>query len=253
MAAILIAEDEPRISAFVEKGLRAAGFATSVARDGRGALEHAASGEFDLMILDLGLPGLDGLGVLEALRGQGSILPVIILTARDSVTDTVAGLEGGADDYMAKPFRFEELLARVRLRLRDRTQESPAVLAVNGLSLDVRTRMATVDGVPVELSNREFTLLETFLAAPGPGTQPGAAAVAGLGVRLRPGLERRRRVRALSAQQDRQRPDRHRPGRRVPLHALTPEHRSMVHRRISIPGGDPVADPAVCGSSGRTR
>jgi DNA-binding response OmpR family regulator len=167
VAAILIAEDEPRIAAFVEKGLRAAGHATTVARDGHTALEHAASGEFDLLILDLGLPGRDGFSVLEALRGQGSALPVIILTARDSVTDTVAGLEGGADDYMSKPFRFEELLARVRIRLRDRGAEPTSVLGVNGLSLDVRTRMANVDGAEVELSNREFTLLETFLAHPG--------------------------------------------------------------------------------------
>ena len=103
MAAILIAEDEPRIAAFVEKGLRAAGYPTTVAGDGRTALEHASSGEFDLMVLDIGLPVLNGFAVLEALRGQGSTLPVIILTARDSVTDTVAGLEGGADEDSAGP------------------------------------------------------------------------------------------------------------------------------------------------------
>ena len=102
MAAILIAEDEPRIAAFVEKGLRAAGLSTTVARTGADALDYACTGEFDLMVLDIGLPMMDGFAVLEALRGQGSTLPVIILTARDSVTDTVAGLEGGADDYMAK-------------------------------------------------------------------------------------------------------------------------------------------------------
>ena len=128
VAAILIAEDEPRIAAFVEKGLRAAGLSTTVARTGPDALDYACSDEFDLMVLDIGLPLMDGFAVLEALRGQGSTLPVIILTARDSVTDTVAGLEGGADDYMAKPFRFEELLARVRIRLRDTVPAQSVVL-----------------------------------------------------------------------------------------------------------------------------
>jgi two-component system copper resistance phosphate regulon response regulator CusR len=166
VAAILIAEDEPRIAAFVEKGLRAAGLSTTVAHTGPDALDYACSGEFDLMVLDIGLPQLDGFAVLEALRGQGSTLPVIILTARDSVTDTVAGLEGGADDYMAKPFRFEELLARVRIRLRDTAPTQSVVLAHGDLSLDLRTRVVTVAGKPVELSAREFTLMETFLRHP---------------------------------------------------------------------------------------
>jgi DNA-binding response OmpR family regulator len=167
MAAILIAEDEARIAAFVDKGLRAAGHTTTVAADGRVALEHAASGQFDLMVLDIGLPGMSGFQVLEVLRGQGSSLPVIILTARDSVTDTVAGLEGGADDYMAKPFRFEELLARVRIRLRDTVTTAPTALSHGTLSLDVRTRIATVGEARVELSAREFALLEMFLQHPG--------------------------------------------------------------------------------------
>lgn len=166
MAAILIAEDEPRIASFVQKGLRSAGLSTTIARTGPEALDYACSGEFDLMVLDIGLPQLDGFAVLEALRGQGSTLPVIILTARDSVTDTVAGLEGGADDYMAKPFRFEELLARVRIRLRDQPQAQAVVVAQGDLSLDLRTRVVSVNGKPVELSAREFTLLETFLRHP---------------------------------------------------------------------------------------
>lgn len=167
MATILIAEDEPRIAAFVEKGLRAAGHSSIIAQTGPQALDHAGSGTFDLMILDIGLPGMDGFSVLEAVRGQGSQLPVIILTARDSVTDTVAGLEGGADDYMAKPFRFEELLARVRIRLRDQAEQKPGVVLTAGeLSLDLRTRVVEVDGRSIELSSREFALLETFMRHP---------------------------------------------------------------------------------------
>ena len=167
MAAILIAEDEARIASFIDKGLRSAGYSPTIASTGAEALAYASSGEFDLMILDIGLPGLDGFEVLETLRGQGSPLPVIILTARDSVTDTVAGLEGGADDYMAKPFRFEELLARVRIRLRDQGGTASAVLAVGELSLDLRSRIVSFDGTEVELSTREFALLETFMRHPG--------------------------------------------------------------------------------------
>jgi len=167
MAAILIAEDEPRIAAFVNKGLRAAGHATTVAVDGREAFEYALSGQFDLLILDIGLPELNGFEVLEALRGQGSSLPVIILTARDSVTDTVAALDGGADDYMSKPFRFEELLARVRIRLRDQGSTDLSILQHGDLSLDLRTRIARLGDREVELSTREFALLEAFLRHPG--------------------------------------------------------------------------------------
>ncbi|MGO1319480.1 MAG: response regulator transcription factor [Galactobacter sp.] len=168
MASILIAEDEERIAAFVEKGLRAAGHTTAIAHTGPAALEAACSGEFHLMILDIGLPGMDGFQVLEAVRGQGQDLPVIILTARDSVTDTVTGLEGGADDYMAKPFRFEELLARVRLRLREKPAASePTTLNAAGIELDLRTRVAQVDGRSLELSSREFSLLAAFMRHPG--------------------------------------------------------------------------------------
>jgi DNA-binding response OmpR family regulator len=164
---ILIAEDEARIASFLEKGLKANGFATSVAADGRDALALASSGRFDLMILDLGLPGKDGFTVLEELRTQGSKLPVVILTARDSVRDTVAGLEGGADDYITKPFRFEELLARVRVRLRGDHAPEETVLHVGAASLDLRTRRIEVDGVSADLSAREFALAEMFFRHPG--------------------------------------------------------------------------------------
>ncbi|MGH3565927.1 MAG: response regulator transcription factor [Pseudonocardia sp.] len=165
---ILIAEDETRIAAFVEKGLRASGFMTTTVSDGDAALDYAQSGGFDLLILDLGLPGKDGFTVLRLLREARSALPVIILTARDTVRDTVAGLDGGADDYMTKPFRFEELLARVRLRMRtaDRAPEV-TVLSAAGLSLDLRTRRAQIGSRIVDLTAREFTLLELFLRHPG--------------------------------------------------------------------------------------
>ncbi|MGY2064060.1 response regulator transcription factor [Blastococcus sp. SYSU DS0619] len=169
MSRVLIAEDEPRIAAFVEKGLRANGFVTAVVGDGLSALDRARSGEFDLVVLDIGLPVLDGFAVLRALRAERCAVPVIVLTARDSVQDTVAGLEGGADDYMPKPFRFEELLARVRLRLAGAREGEGevTVLTVGGLSLDLRTRRASVDGRTVDLSAREFALAETFLRHPG--------------------------------------------------------------------------------------
>ncbi|MEX5719949.1 response regulator transcription factor [Geodermatophilus maliterrae] len=167
MSRVLIAEDEPRIAAFVEKGLRANGFATAVVGDGLTALDRARSGEFDLVVLDIGLPVLDGFAVLRALRAERCGVPVIVLTARDSVQDTVAGLEGGADDYMPKPFRFEELLARVRLRLAGARQGEVTVLSVGDLSLDLRTRRASVGGRTVDLSAREFALAETFLRHPG--------------------------------------------------------------------------------------
>ncbi|HZD00345.1 MAG TPA: response regulator transcription factor [Actinomycetes bacterium] len=167
MSRILIAEDEPRISAFIDKGLRAAGMTPTVVGDGQAAVDYASTGGFDLMILDIGLPIRDGFAVLRQLRAARNELPVIILTARDSITDTVAGLEGGADDYLAKPFRFEELLARIRLRLREDHSREAMVLHHGGLSLDLRTRYATVEGRTVELSAREFSLTETFLRNPG--------------------------------------------------------------------------------------
>lgn len=167
MSRILIAEDEPRIASFLEKGLRANGFATTITEDGRDALDLADTGEFDLLILDVGLPGMDGFSVLRQIRARGRPLPVIILTARDSVEDTVAGLEGGADDYVPKPFRFEELLARVRARLREDHVAEPTVLRVGEASLDLRTRRLTVGSRTVELTAREFALGEMFFRHPG--------------------------------------------------------------------------------------
>ncbi|MCK1796894.1 response regulator transcription factor [Streptomyces sp. XM4193] len=168
MNRILIAEDEERIASFVRKGLRANGFTTVVAEDGDEALDQALSGRFDLMVLDIGLPGRDGFSVLREVREARIALPVIVLTARDSVRDTVAGLEGGADDWMTKPFRFEELLARVRLRRRTAAREPEATVLRRGpLALDLRTRRAGVRDSTVDLTAREFVLLEMFLRHPG--------------------------------------------------------------------------------------
>lgn len=170
MPRILLAEDEPRIASFVARGLEAHEFTVTVASDGRDALNLARHGDFDLLILDVGLPALDGFEILDRLRGTGSTLPVIILTARDSAADTVAGLEGGADDYMAKPFSFEELLARVRLRVRQAVAPSAAnatTLTAGSVSLDLLTRQVSVDGRVEDLSAREFAMLEMFLSHSG--------------------------------------------------------------------------------------
>jgi two-component system, OmpR family, copper resistance phosphate regulon response regulator CusR len=164
---ILIVEDEHRIALFLESGLRANGFATSVAQDGRQALRMLDANEYDLLVLDLGLPDIDGLEVLRELRRHERALPVIVLTARDDVSDTVSGLEGGADDYMTKPFRFEELLARVRVRLRGQYAPEETVLRACGVALDLRTRRAHLDGRTVDLSAREFALAEVLFRHPG--------------------------------------------------------------------------------------
>ncbi|MFC5747135.1 response regulator transcription factor [Actinomadura rugatobispora] len=170
MNRILIVEDENRIATFIEKGLRANGFSTTVAEDGDMALSQAFGRGFDLILLDIGLPGRDGFTVLRALREAQVATPVIVLTARDSVQDTVAGLEGGADDWMTKPFRFEELLARVRLRLRGASRAPETTLLRSGsgdLTLDLRTRRARAGDRTVDLTAREFVLLELFLRHPG--------------------------------------------------------------------------------------
>ena len=167
MSRILIAEDEARIASFLEKGLRANGFTTDVAPTAELALRRVRDGGYDLLILDLGLPDRDGFEVLRELRADDHELPVIILTARDSARDTVAGLEGGADDYVAKPFRFDELLARVRLRLRGERAAEPTVLRVGDACLDLRTRQVIVGRNAFDLSAREFALAEVFFRHPG--------------------------------------------------------------------------------------
>ena len=170
MTSILIAEDEPRIAAFLEKGLKAKGFTTAVAPDAIAVMEMVLQDSFDLLLLDLGLPEKDGLEVLEELRGQGVDLPIIILTARSDINDKIAGLEGGADDYVTKPFRFEELIARINLRLRSNQTTSvtqTSILQVGQIILNLRTRRVEYQGKQIELPAKEFTLLETFMQHPG--------------------------------------------------------------------------------------
>lgn len=163
MSSILVVEDEARISSFVEKGLRAAGYSTTVSANGLEATQLALTGEFDLILLDVGLPGIDGFEVLRRVREFDDVLPVIMLTARTTVADTVQSLDTGASDYVAKPFKFDELLARVRARLREVSTNAAPRLNAGGLTLDLHTRRATIGGRTVELSAREFALTEEFV------------------------------------------------------------------------------------------
>jgi len=168
MTRVLVVEDEARISRFVEKGLRAAGYGVVVATDGNEGLALATGGDVDLVLLDVGLPGMDGFEVLRRIRARDATLPVIMLTARTGVADTVLGFDEGASDYIPKPFRFDELLARVRARLKDVGPGEPesGVLRRGDLELDLRTRRVSVAGRPVDLSAREFALAEEFFRHP---------------------------------------------------------------------------------------
>lgn len=167
MTRILIVEDEPRIASFVSRGLEAAGYETLVFEDGAEALDAVLRGDGDLVLLDVGLPTIDGFDVLRELREQGSTVPVIMLTARSSTRDTVEGLDAGANDYVPKPFVFEELLARVRSRLRETVPQPGVSISHGDVVLDVLARRATVAGREVDLSAREFALAEQFLRNPG--------------------------------------------------------------------------------------
>ncbi len=167
---ILIVEDELQIATPLAKGLVANGFMATVAGDGRTAIEAVRNANFELIVLDLGLPDIDGWVVLKELRASGLQIPIVILTARDEVRDKVAGLEGGANDYVTKPFSFQELLARIRLRLKEslpsQSQEE-RILTVGNISLNLHSHQVLVGDRVVELATREFSLLETLMQHPG--------------------------------------------------------------------------------------
>jgi len=163
---LLIVEDEERVASFLEKGLRQHGYDVEWARCGQEALRRAERPGISFVILDLGLPDLDGLDVLEGLRARGSTVPVLVLTARGGVHDKVKGLDLGADDYLGKPFAFCELIARVRANLRPRAGAPAALLRAGGICMDVLRREVTFGGRQVYLSAREFFLLQAFLAHP---------------------------------------------------------------------------------------
>jgi DNA-binding response OmpR family regulator len=163
----LVVEDEAKIAAFIRRGLEAEGFSVSVALDGAQALQVVRASEVDVVVLDLILPGMPGEEVLRRLREEGSTVPVIVLTAKDAVSDRVANLEAGADDYVVKPFSFAELVARIRARLRTPVRRGSVLLSAGGVTLDVRKREARMGGRPVGLTSREFALLEAFLRHPG--------------------------------------------------------------------------------------
>ncbi len=164
---VLIVEDEPRIAADIRLGLERAGYVADVVADGEAAWFRAETETYDAMVLDLGLPRLDGLGVLRRLRAAEVALPVLILTARDGWRERVEGIDAGADDYLAKPFRMEELVARLRAILRRTAGHAAPVLRAGAVELDTRTRAVSVDGRPAELTALEYRLLAFLLHRPG--------------------------------------------------------------------------------------
>jgi DNA-binding response OmpR family regulator len=164
---ILVVEDEAKVARAVRHGLEAEGYDVMVTDTGDGALEAMRTSAPDLVVLDLMLPGRDGLDVLSQRRADGDATPVLILTARDTVSDRVAGLDAGADDYLVKPFAFAELLARVRALLRRGRPEPPGRLSVADLEIDPAARRAVRAGQPLQLTAREFTLLEYLVRFQG--------------------------------------------------------------------------------------
>jgi heavy metal response regulator len=164
---ILLVEDERKVAGFIRKGLEEEGYAVDVAPDGEKALYLAETNEYDLIILDWMIPRKDGLAVLQALRASGAVTPVILLTARDAVTDKVEGLNSGADDYLTKPFEFSELLARVRALFRRGKSDQPTVLELADLRMDLLARRVTRGGTPIDLTAKEYSLLEYLMRNAG--------------------------------------------------------------------------------------
>ena len=164
---VLVVEDEPKMAGLVKRGLEEECIAVDLADRGEDAVWMAGSTEYDVVVLDVMLPGLDGFEVCRRLRADEVWTPVLMLTARDAVEDRVAGLDGGADDYLVKPFSFEELLARLRALVRRGAAERPAVLEAGDLRLEPATRRVTRGGAEISLSPKEFALLETLMLRPG--------------------------------------------------------------------------------------
>ena len=164
MTCVLLAEDDPAIADPLARALRREGYGVTVRNDGPGALAAALSGEVGLVVLDLGLPGMDGLEVCRRLRERAPLLPVLMLTARAEEVDLVVGLDAGADDYVGKPFRLAELLARVRALLRRGTSESPSA---NGVRIDTASRRAWVGERELTLTSKEFDLLRALMRNAG--------------------------------------------------------------------------------------
>jgi two-component system OmpR family response regulator len=164
---VLVVEDEPGMASVLHRGLVESGLAVDLVASGHDACWLAGEVDYDAIVLDVGLPDLDGLQVVSRLRRDGRWAPILLLTARASVADRVVGLDGGADDYLAKPFAFPELLARLRALARRGARERPAVLAVGDLTLDPATRAVSRSGVPVALTAKEFGLLEALMRQPG--------------------------------------------------------------------------------------
>jgi DNA-binding response OmpR family regulator len=156
---ILVVEDDPRIAAFVLKGLEESGYGVAVAHDGEDGYLDALLNEYDLIVLDLMLPGMDGINVARKLRAERKTTPILMLTARDSEQDTIQGLDAGADDYLTKPFSFGEFLARVRSLLRRETMARTSVMTVGDLELDTVARRVRRQGQEIALSAREYALL----------------------------------------------------------------------------------------------
>ena len=216
---VLVVEDEIRMARLLKRGLEEEGHAVDIAQDGPEGLWLATENPYGAVVLDVMLPGYDGFELCRRLREAGKWMPVLMLTARDSVGDRVRGLDAGADDYLVKPFSLLELAARLRALSRRDDRSRPVVLAEGDLKLDPAAKRAWRGGTELHLSPKEFALLELFLRHPGARAHPLAGHRGRLGLRLRRRIERRRPVRELPAAQDRHtvRPARHRDG---PGHGL---------------------------------
>lgn len=163
---ILVVEDEKKVGSFIKKGLEEEHYAVDIAYDGEEGLTLAQINEYDLILLDIMLPKLDGMEVLRQIRRNGSNVPILMLTAKDSVEDIVSGLDGGSDDYLTKPFSFDELVARVRALLRRKAKEKTDLLTVGDLSLSTSTHRVKRGGREIELTAKEYALLEYFMRNP---------------------------------------------------------------------------------------